>query len=286
MWLKWVGIVFAILIAACVALVVFGRMRWHRASRQLLQRLDAADQPGAVNRYREAAELAGLPPPVQRYFRATLRDGCPIVRAVDIAHAGTFNLSADAEQWKPFVSTQRVIAHRPGFLWDARIDILPGAAVHVHDAYIAGEGILRPAVLGVIALTEHRGGGEIAQGELMRFLAEAAWYPTALLPSQGVTWQAIDDRSAKALLRDDPLALELTFRFRDDGLIDSVRSETRGRTLGNSVVPTPWEGHWSDYALHEGMRIPMTGEVAWVLPEGRKPYWRGRVTALKYTFAQ
>ena len=40
--------------------------------------------------------------------------------------------------------------------------------------------------------------GEVAQGELMRFFAEAAWYPTALLPSQGVRWQAVDDTSARA----------------------------------------------------------------------------------------
>jgi hypothetical protein len=46
-------------------------------------------------------------------------------------------------------------------------------------------------------LVNLRGTPEIAQGELMRFLAEAAWYPTALLPSQGVQWKAIDDFSAK-----------------------------------------------------------------------------------------
>ncbi|WP_332942875.1 MULTISPECIES: DUF6544 family protein [unclassified Microcoleus] len=32
----------------------------------------------------------------------------------------------------------------------------------------------------------------MAQGELMRFFAEAARYPAAFLPSQGVCWEAID----------------------------------------------------------------------------------------------
>jgi hypothetical protein len=31
------------------------------------------------------------------------------------------------------------------------------------------------------------------------------------------------------------------------------------------------------------MRVPMRGEVAWLLPEGDKPYWRGTVTALDST---
>jgi len=46
--------------------------------------------------------------------------------------------------------------------------------VRVHDAYIAGEGILQPAILGLFTLINLRGGGDVAQGELMRFFAEAA----------------------------------------------------------------------------------------------------------------
>ena len=30
--------------------------------------------------------------------------------------------------------------------------------------------------------------------------------------------------------------------------------------------------------------VPMSGEVAWLTPEGRRPYWRGKVTALVYQF--
>ncbi|MDI1259506.1 T6SS effector amidase Tae4 family protein [Aquabacterium sp.] len=32
----------------------------------------------------------------------------------------------------------------------------------------------------------------------MRYFAEMAWYPTALLPSQGLRREAVDDRSANA----------------------------------------------------------------------------------------
>lgn len=50
--------------------------------------------------------------------------------------------------------------------------------------------------------------------------------------------------------------------------------------------PTPWEGRWWDYVTHDGMRVPMRGEVAWHLPTGTRPYWRGRVTKLEYEYAQ
>lgn len=34
------------------------------------------------------------------------------------------------------------------------------------------------------------------------------------------------------------------------------------------------------------MLVPLNGEVAWLLPEGEKPYWRGRVSEIAYDFAK
>jgi hypothetical protein len=231
--------------------------------------------------------LEGLAAPVQRYFRAVLTEGQPLISAVNVEHTGTFNMSESGEQWRAFRSTQRVVTRRPGFVWDGRIAMVPLVAVHVHDAYVAGEGILHPALFGLITLADMRDtGGEVARGELMRFFAEAAWYPTALLPSQGVQWQPVDDRSAKATLIDGALSLTMLFRFGDDGFIESVRAEARGRTVDGQVIPTPWEGRFSDYQERSGMYAPLTGEVAWILPQGRRPYWRGRITKLVHDFVR
>ena len=97
-----------------------------------------------------------------------------MVSAVSVEHTGTFNMSETGEQWKPFTSTQRVITQRPGFDWEGRIEMMPGLTVRVHDAYIAGEGILHATLFGLVSLVDIRGTPEVAQGELMRFFAEAA----------------------------------------------------------------------------------------------------------------
>lgn len=283
-WIKWLGLVVGVLAVAVVGLNAYGSWRWAGSTRALNSRLEAARVPALPTRY-DVRELDGLPPPVQRYFRAALKDGQAIVTAAGVDHEGGFNMGETTDQWKPFTSHQRVVTRRPGFVWDGRIVVMPGLPVRVHDAYVAGEGILHPAIVGLFTLIDLRGTGEVAQGELMRFFAEAAWYPTALLPSQGVLWQAVDERSARATLADGSLSLTLLFRFDDQGLIESVRAEARGRTVGKAVVMTPWEGRWSNYQEQGGMRVPLTGEVAWLAPEGRKPYWRGTITLLRYEFA-
>lgn len=273
------------LAASAFVAVTYGSHRWQSATREMHDRLEATRLPIETRVY-NPDELTGLPEPVQRYFRTVLKEGQPMVTAVRVEHAGTFNMSETGDQWRPFVSTQRVITRRPGFDWEGRIAMMPGLTVFVHDAYIAGEGILHASLLGLVSLVNLRGTPEVAQGELMRFLAEAAWYPTALLPSQGVQWQAVDHTSARATISDGLTSLTMLFCFDGNGLIRSVRAEARGRTVAGEVIPTPWEGRWSAYELRDGMRIPLEGEVAWMLPEGPKPYWRGRITGIRYEFAQ
>jgi hypothetical protein len=285
MWWKIILFIILGLTVIIVAALVYGANRWQCATKEMHANLKAARLPIGAKKY-GADDLIGLPAPVQRYFRLALKDGQSMVSAVSLEHIGTFNTSETGEQWRPFTSTQRFVTHRPGFDWDARIAMMPGISVRVHDAYVAGEGILHAALFGLVTLVDMRGTPEAAQGQLMRFFAEAAWYPTALLPSQGVRWEAVDDTSAKATMKDGKVTLTLLFRFNDAGLIDSVRSEARGRVVNGSVVPTPWEGRFWGYEIRDAMQVPMEGEVSWLLPEGLKPYWRGRITKLSYEFAQ
>jgi hypothetical protein len=194
-------------------------------------------------------------------------------------------MSETGEQWRPFVSDQLVVAHRPGFDWDARIRMMPGVTAYVHDAYVAGEGILHASALGLVTVAEIRGTPEIARGELMRFLAESAWYPTVLLPGEGVEWEAIDDRSAAATLTDGEVSVTMVFHFGEDDLIERVTAESRDRVVAGSAEATPWEGRFFGYERRDGMLVPLDGDVAWLLPEGRKPYWRGHIERVSYEFS-
>lgn len=288
-WLLWLGLMLCALAVGAVGLSAYGARRWASAAQALHDQLEAGriddkrHPPLPVTRYDER-ELEGLPAPVQRYFRTALKNGQPLIPAVTIDLAGRFNMSPTGEQWKPFTSRQRVITRRPGFLWNAEISMLPGLTVRVIDSYIVGNGLLRASVQGLLTMADVRGEGEIARGEFMRWFAEIAWYPTALLPSQGVQWEAVDDHSANATLTDGPLGLTLLFRFSEAGLIESFRAEARGGMVGKAMVMAPWEGSWSNYQLRDGVQVPLTGEVAWLRPEGRKPYFVGTVTSLAFEF--
>jgi hypothetical protein len=249
----------------------------------LRARLDSARHP-VRPQFVDFGELEGLPVPVKRFFRTTLAEDAPMVSGAQIRHVGTFDMSETAPRWKAFTSDQKVVVQRPGFDWNARIAMAPGMSVHVHDAYVAGEGLLHAALFGLISLAKAGGSDDMSEGQLMRFFAETAWYPTALLPSQGVGWEPVDDRSSRATLTDAGRTVTLLFTFNDAALIESVRAEARGRTVAGRIVPTPWQGRFWDYAERDGMQVPLEGEVAWLTPAGARPYWRGRITEITFSF--
>jgi hypothetical protein len=97
-WLLWLGLCLVVLGLTAVGLSIWGERRWAGEVRALQDglergRLDGKPGPGSLPTRYDARELEGLPAPVQRYFRAVLKDGQPIITAVTIDIAGTFNMS-------------------------------------------------------------------------------------------------------------------------------------------------------------------------------------------------
>lgn len=273
-----------ILLLILAGTLLAGTWVWNAKSASLKGRLDTAREPLEIARF-SADMLQECPAPVQRYLKKVLTEGQPLITSAAINQRGTINMGESGKRWSPFTARHYVVTRRPGFLWDARVAMLPGLKAHVHDVYAAGEGILQAALFGLIPVADMRGSREMAEGELMRYLAEAVWYPTALLPGGGLEWEAVDDSSARATLREGEISVTILFRFNADDLVESIRAEARGREVNGTMVPTPWEGKMWDYSRIDGMLIPRQGEIAWMAPEGRLPYWRGELVELHFEFS-
>jgi uncharacterized protein DUF6920 len=278
----WAQMIRLVLLGALVFLggsVLYGAWRWRNQTEQLRARLHAARSPIAQLTY-SSRELEGLPGPVQRYLRAVLKDGQPIIGIARFKHTGMFNMGETTPNWRGFSSSQIVTTRPPGFDWDGRVRMAPGLNAFVHDAYVSGEGLLHARLLGLVTVADVRGTPQAAEGELLRYLAETIWYPTALLPGQGVCWTEMHESSARATLTDGPTTVSLDFRFGRDGLIESTYASAR--IVDGAVTRMPWVARVWAYDTRDGVRIPLEGEVAWVLPDGPYPYWRGQIMSIEY----
>ena len=226
-------------------------------------------------------DLDGLPVSVQRYFRRTLREGQPLIRQVAIKQRGFMRLRENSPKRQPFTATQLVTTAPVGFSWRAQIKVAPLLRVQVVDRYQDSKGLLEAKLFGVVTLAHAHDSRELNSGELQRYLAEAVWFPTALLPSADLRWQSLGEGSARATLRDGDCEVRVTFFF--NGRDEIVRAETdRFRQVGNRYRLEKWSAHYSNYQRRQEIRIPLTGSVAWEQPQGNFEYWRGDIEDIQY----
>lgn len=275
------AIIGVLIILSFVIAAIYGSYRWQIATDNLRAKLINGQRTIQPKIY-DQKEIEGLPAPVQRFFQTVLKDGQAIVAAVKLSQQGQFNLNEMEDKWNPFTATQLVITQRLSFDWDARIQMAPGLNAFVHDTYLLGEGSLHASLLGLFTVAKMDSTPESNQGELLRFFAEALWYPTALLPSQGVRWEAINDTSAHATLTDGATTVSAVFQFNAEGTIDTFRTEARYR---DKLTAMPWGGRFWEYSVRNEMLIPLEGEVGWEYPEGTRLYFQGRITEINYEFA-
>jgi hypothetical protein len=259
--------------------LLLGRWRFETETDSLVTYLRASARSES-ERTDASEDLTGLPDPVADYLETVVESGRPYTSTVRLQQRGEFRMGDRASSWKPFTATQHVTTDPPGFVWDASIEMAPLVPVRVVDSYANGTGALRAKVLSALTVANAEQGPELDAGELMRYLAESPWYPTALLPGRGVEWEPIDEQSARATLTHRETSVSLVFHFDDENLVSRVSSDGRYRTVGDDLERTPWTGYWCDYELRNGVRVPTSGEVEWNLPDGDLPYWRGTLTEI------
>ena len=172
----------------------------------------------------------------------------------------------------------------PGFVWDARIQMVPLVSVRVRDAYVDGAGSMHASIAGLFSVVNDRGSRELDLGALQRYLAEAVWLPTALLPGPGLSWEAMDAERARATMTDGRLTVSAEFSFNGAGDVVEVFIPDRFREMDGRYEPTPWAVACAGHEVRDGFRIPVSCVVEWRLPAGPMPYWRGRVVGIRYTF--
>lgn len=226
--------------------------------------------------------LDTLPAPVARYFRRVLPPSQRMIRRATISQVGRLRASMDSARWSDFSARMLAVPATTGFVWDARVALPVAGHVRVLDSYVDGIGAGQVSLLSAWVLAAEAGSAPLNAGALHRYLAEAVWFPTALLPQAGVHWSPIDERTALATLTDRGCSVALEFRFDADDEVAGIYTPGRYGRFAGGYRQLPWEGRFRDYREHLGMRIPGQGEVGWHIDGELQLVWQGRVREVDY----
>lgn len=277
-------VVASVALAGVLALWI-GAWRQQRSTARLVEEL-LQPSLGEGSARVDFDTLEGLPAPVARYLRHVLRDGQPCIRVVRLSQVGVLRTDARSDRWLSFEANQTIAPWSPGFVWEARVAILPFLHLRVRDAYLRGQGSGRVSLLSAVTVAAQSGRHEVDSGSLHRYLAEAVWCPTALLPSAALQWSPISDTKALATLTHAGTTVSLEFWFNDVGMVAGIYSPGRWGRFDGGYSQTPWEGHFRHYCEQDGMLVPSEGEVGWYLSGEWQCVWKGQIVAASYAFAR
>jgi hypothetical protein len=201
---------------------------------------------------------------------------------VRLTQTGVLRTDVRSERWMAFEAEHIAAPGVIGFVWNARVNVAPLLHVRVRDAFIAGRGSGQVSLLSAFTVASDAGTPEMNSGSLHRYLAEAVWYPTALLPSAKLRWDATDHDRAVATLTEAGVSVSLEFRFAPTGEVTGIYTPGRWGRFAGSYQQVPWEGRFRGYEERQGMLIPTEGEVGWYFEDDWRAVWKGRITAARY----
>jgi hypothetical protein len=172
-----------------------------------------------------------------------------------------------------FTATQTISDRACEFDWRAKAG--PFGMISARDALEHGEGHLDVTALGIISIARAEHTPALVRGELMCYLAELAWAPSAIFLKTTLRWRDVgpDALAVSAGAGETILSLD------SDGRIAGAYAPNRPRSASPPFMPTPWRGRFSDYRLHEYLWLPFVGEVAWEIDDKDIVYWQGQIQA-------
>jgi hypothetical protein len=197
------------------------------------------------------------------------------MRSVHLKQTGRMKSKLDATSWMSFTATQTISTRTCAFDWMARFS--PFGAISVRDALKDGEGQLDVKALGLIPMVRSEHSPALVRGELMRYLAEIAWAPNAILHNTELRWRTDGPDTLAVSAGTGETASEVILSLDSEGRIASGFAPDRPRSASAPILPTPWRGRFSDYRQHETMWLPFDGEVAWEIDGKEIVYWQGRL---------
>ncbi|WP_347268880.1 DUF6544 family protein [Paracoccus sp. (in: a-proteobacteria)] len=253
--MKSVILISSICILVAIAALWVWRLSDIRAERRAGAAL-AAIQPARLDNF-DAAMVAGLPEPAQRYFRFSIRRGTPLFTVARITMTGQFSLGIREAPDYMAMTAQQVLASPEGFVWSmsARRGVM---RISGSDGAVGDESWTRFWLMGLIPVARAGGTGDHWRSAFGRHVGEAVfWTPAALLPRPGVVWKAVDDTTARVTVTHNGIAQSVDVTVDAEGRpVTVVIPRWSDANPDKTWRLQPFGGHLSEFRDFGGFQLP------------------------------
>ena len=226
--------------------------------------------------------LEGLPDPVQRYFRYALKDGQEYIRCARMKAVGEFRRPV-TPNWAAFQTQSYVTTDHPALIFDAVMRQNAFIWFDVRDKYVHGKGGMHVNLFSGFNVLKESDVRELNITALLRWAGEAVMYPTALLPSEYMRWEPLDEQSARVIITDGNNTGAYRVYFNAVGEIIRYESDDRYDRIDGIYQRVGSIAYRSHYKEINGINVPTKFLIVRILPDGiHEEFWKGDVTDIQF----
>ncbi len=261
-----------------VSLISYGHYHFQELVRQETTQLLKKNKT-VENHIITESNIEHLPVPVKNWLRSSGAVGQRFISIGQVTQEAEMKMKPEHESWMSASAIQYTTMDIPAFIWT--VDVKMNRLLYAvgRDKFENGKGEMLIKMNSLVNVVNEKG-EKLDEGTLQRYLGEMVWFPSLALSSY-ITWEPIDDKTAKAIMSYKGTMGSGTFYFNANG---EVAKFSALRYKGNE--PTAKRYDWTmditEYKTFEGIKVPTKMRSTWKLEEGDWNWLKLEVTEVKY----
>lgn len=267
----WLIVISAILLITIA--IIIGKIRMEKriaseVEELMTKEIDLNDASSVI----EAEDLNMLPPVVKKWLTSIGVVGQERVKFIEFMQQGEMKLDQNQEEWINAKAKQYVRLHEPAFLWHVDLPLFPFINTKGRDYFINGEASMQVYIGSLIPVVNVKNNEKTDESSLSRFLLELPLYPTAAL-KEYVTWEGIDETSARAILSYKGMTSEAIFHFNNEGMLEKIEA-LRYKENDEKARRIPCIGEIKAYETFDGIKIPSKIDITWLINDEKYTWYK------------
>lgn len=253
---------------------------WNFRAQYVREVAAGLQQPVQQSKLLSEADMAHLPPAVQRYLAFVGAVGKPQVWNYQVRFRGALR-NGPNDRWMPMVVEQQSFVDPPArlFLVEASMFGVPFTAFH---RYVGPQATFQVKVADLLTVVDAKG-AEMNQSETVTLLNDMFLLAPATLIDPQIVWEELDPLTVRATWRNAGNTVSAVVSFADSGALVNFVSEDRYRTSdGKQYERLRWSTPVREWRESDGRKLFSAGEAVWQLPAGAFVYGRFDFVEVQY----
>jgi len=263
-----------------IVVAALGAAPW--SFRAMYDRETAAglSQSSQQSRILTEADIAHLPPAVQRYMAFVGAVGKPQVWNYRLRFRGALRNGPD-DKWMPMTADQQSFVDPPArlFLVESSMFGVPFTAFH---RYVGPRATFRVKLASLLTVVDAYG-TEMNQSETVTLLNDMFLLAPPTLIDPHIVWEELDPMTVRATWTNAGNTVSAVMSFGSSGALVNFVSDDRYRTTdGKKYEHLRWSTPVSGWRESEGRKLLSTGEAIWGLAGSEFAYGRFELLDVQY----